>query len=179
MTPDSSICVGRSHIFGSVFAPAPPGDFIPGLAPRTRSSQREGSIPENGKWDRAWRTATSFLSTPDGEFEQLVLHNEGSEGEFLKQWNRHKKPSKEIRDALSYLIKLSAVDADRDDGEPKSIIDWYGSEIRRHFLRNFKDELSVVSSFSTHIVLLGHALLRRCRLSRLLQIEMIYLKYSL
>jgi len=97
----------------------------------------------------------------------------------LKQWNRHKKPSKEIRDALSYLIKLSAVDADRYAGEPKSIIDWYGSEIRRHFLRNFKDELSVVSSFSTHIVLLGHALLRRCRLSRLPQIEMIYLKYSL
>lgn len=177
MTPDSSICVGRSHILGSVFPPASSGDFIPGLAPRTRSSQREGSIPENGKWDRAWRRVTSFLSIPDGEFEQLVLHNEESDGEFLKQWNRHKKPSKEIRDALSYLINLSTVD---DEDSPKNIIDWYGSEIRRHFLRNFKDELSVVSStFYTCIILLGHALLRRHRLSRLPPIEITYLKHSL
>lgn len=177
MTPDSSICVGRSHIFGSVFTPASPGGFIPGLTPRTRSSQREGSIPENGKRDRAWCTVTSFLSIPDGKFEQLVFHNEESEGKFLKQWNRHKKPSKEIRDALSYLIELSTVD---DDDPPKSILDWYGSEIRRHFLRNFKDELSVVSfTFNTLIVLLGRVLLRRRRSSRLHQIEMIYSRSSL
>ncbi|KAL4788376.1 hypothetical protein BJX76DRAFT_176215 [Aspergillus varians] len=161
MAPDSSICVGRSHIFGSVFAPASPGDFISGFAPTTRSSQREGSIPEKGAWDRAWRAATVFLSIPDGEFEKLVLHSEDSEGEFLKLWNRHKRPSKDTREALRYLTKLSMEDS---DDAPKSIIDWYGSEIRRHFLRNFKEELSVIVSSPSDRNDLLEVLVVRCLL---------------
>ncbi|KAI9376612.1 hypothetical protein BJX61DRAFT_538695 [Aspergillus egyptiacus] len=136
MAPDSSICLGRSHIFASVFT-SPLDDLLaPTPAADQSTSHQEGSLPEKGAWTRAWRLATTFLSLPDRDLEPMVRYEEFGEEEFLKLWNRDKKPTKETRDALSYLIKNSG-----SDGGPKSVIDWYGSEIRLHFLRNFRKEL--------------------------------------
>ncbi|KAL5048244.1 hypothetical protein BDW71DRAFT_178195 [Aspergillus fruticulosus] len=146
MAPDSSICAARSHIFASIFAPASPIDFISGLAPTTKSPQK-GSTFDRGTRNRAWRPVTTYLSIPDRKFEDLLLHIASDEEDFLKLWNRDKKPSKETRDALAYLIRLSAEESETEDTS-KSIFDWYELEIRRHFFRNFKEDLSVVSSTS-------------------------------
>ncbi|KAL4979022.1 hypothetical protein BDW66DRAFT_116561 [Aspergillus desertorum] len=145
MGPDSSICAARSHIFASVFAPASPIDFI-GHSPTTKSPRR-GSTSERGTQNRAWLPATTFLSIPDRKLEDLLPHIASDKEEFLNLWNREKKPSKETRDALTYLIRLSAKGPDTEDVS-NSIFDWYELEIRRHFLRNFKEDLSVVSSAS-------------------------------
>ncbi|KAL4882530.1 hypothetical protein BJY04DRAFT_36756 [Aspergillus karnatakaensis] len=144
MPPDSSICVGRNHIFGSVFPPASLADFASGLPPTiaaTGSTQQERSLPDNGKWERAWRTATQFMSIPDGDFEVLVCFREETEEEFLKLWNRHQKPTKEDRDALSYLLNTHAEEAGASSG---SILDWYMAEIRQHYMRNYKRDLTML-----------------------------------
>ncbi|KAL4940831.1 hypothetical protein BDV06DRAFT_223702 [Aspergillus oleicola] len=140
MTPDSSICAGRSHIFGSIFAPAPPNDLKTRLVPTTRSSspQKGAALSEDEKWDRAWSAATDFLLIRDRELDELVGHIEDSEGDYLKTW-RQKKPLKETKEALGYLVKRSLKDLEH---APKDIFDWYGTEIRRHFLQNFKEALS-------------------------------------
>ncbi|KAL2815765.1 hypothetical protein BDW59DRAFT_176029 [Aspergillus cavernicola] len=142
-TDNSSICVGRSHIFGSVFA-SPLDDLIstaPGLAPTTaadNSTSEQGELlPDKRVWSRAWRLATTFLSLPDRDLESLVQYEELGEENFLELWNRQKKPSKETRDAFGYLIRASW-----PEGGAKSVIDWYGSEIRLHFFRNFRKELT-------------------------------------
>ncbi|KAL6230556.1 hypothetical protein BDW75DRAFT_64121 [Aspergillus navahoensis] len=146
MSPDSSICAARSHIFASVFAPASPIDFISGIAPTTKPPQK-GSISERGTRNRAWRSVTTYLSIPDRKFEDLLLHIAADEEDFLKLWNRDKKPLKETRDALTYLTRLSTEDPEPEDAS-NSIFGWYELEIRRHFLQNFKEELSIVSSAS-------------------------------
>ncbi|KAL2819687.1 hypothetical protein BJX63DRAFT_381438 [Aspergillus granulosus] len=145
MAPDSSICAGRSHIFSSVFAPASLGDPLPIrplLAPKTATDNSslglESQLPNKATWDRAWRLAILFLTMPDVEFEPLLRMTEMGEVEFLKLWNRYKKPSKETRDAFNYLAKGSLEDAGSVYG---SIFDWYESEIRRHFMQNFKADL--------------------------------------
>ncbi|KAL4970684.1 anaphase promoting complex subunit 2 [Aspergillus stella-maris] len=138
---DSSICAGRSHIFGSIFAPAVSNDndLRTGLAPTTRSSSpQKGALSEDEKWDRAWSAATDFLLIRDRELDDLVGHIEDSEGDYLKTW-RQKKPLKETKDALGYLIKRTLKDPEH---APRDIFDWYGAEIRRHFLQNFKEALS-------------------------------------
>ncbi|CEL05474.1 hypothetical protein ASPCAL06592 [Aspergillus calidoustus] len=145
MAPDSSICVGRSHIFSSVFAPCSLGDPIPtrpSLAPKTAADnstlRKETQFPDKTTWDRAWRLAVSFLTMPDAEFEPLLRITEMGDAEFLRLWNRSKKPSKETRDAFSLLAKGSLETAGSVYG---SIFDWYESEIRRHFMQNFKADL--------------------------------------
>ncbi|KAL4803782.1 hypothetical protein BDV18DRAFT_39402 [Aspergillus unguis] len=146
MAPDSSICAARSHIFGSVFAPASPGDLISGLAPTTRSSPQKGLSSGKGTWARAWRAATTFLTIPDGSFRSLSEYNPGDDDEALARWNRDKEPSKETKDAFSYLVDLYVRNS---DDSPQSIFAWYDSEIRRHFLKNFKQELAVTASSPT------------------------------
>ncbi|KAL3460420.1 hypothetical protein BJX64DRAFT_184343 [Aspergillus heterothallicus] len=143
MAPDSAICAGRSRIFSSVFAPASLGDppsTRPLLAGERSNVQGESQLPDKTTWDRGWRLVVSFLMIPDAEFEPLVRITEMGEAEFLRLWNRYKKPSKETRDAFNYLSKGSLEEAGSVYG---SIFDWYESEIRRHFMQNFKGDLSM------------------------------------
>jgi anaphase-promoting complex subunit 2 len=146
MAPDSSICVGRSHIFSSVFAPCSLGDPIPTrpspkIAADNSTIRQETQLPDKPTWDRAWRLAVSFLTMPDAEFEPLLRITEMGETEFLRLWNRYKKPSKETRDAFNFLAKGSLEAAGSVYG---SIFSWYESEIRRHFMQNFKGDLFMV-----------------------------------
>ncbi|KKK17941.1 hypothetical protein AOCH_006939 [Aspergillus ochraceoroseus] len=169
MAPDSSICAGRSHIFASVFPPAsvedctsttarrsppppppPPTTTTTGSGPSSQSSRKSNTVShgasepvtrsgKKGSFDRAWRSATGFLALPDRGFEPLVRFEEIGEAGFLELWNRHKKPSKEVRDALRYLVQVSlASSGSGSHAERRSIVDWYGSEIQRHFLGNFR-----------------------------------------
>ena len=67
--------------------------------------------------DRAWLAATKFLSIPDQGFRGIENYVP-------------KAPGREVNDALAYLAA-----ADREEW---SIFEWYGSEMRRHFYKNFK-----------------------------------------
>ncbi|KAA8644201.1 hypothetical protein EYZ11_004675 [Aspergillus tanneri] len=121
---------GRRRVFASVFSPTSPDDF------RTATLTTNDPWPDQDTWDRAWHAATTFLMIPDNGF---ILGKRLSEIEFLRLSNRHKAPSKEVADALVYLTGEGR--EARADGEEHNIIDWYGNEIRRHFLKNFRDGL--------------------------------------
>ena len=90
-------------------------------------------------WDRAWHVATSFLAVPDKGFEVLVSYEreqqQVDELEILEQWNRSDSLSKGTAEALAYVIRGGSGSPDRD------LLGWYGIEVRRHFLRNFRGGL--------------------------------------
>ncbi|KAB8201856.1 hypothetical protein BDV34DRAFT_161637 [Aspergillus parasiticus] len=102
----------RRRIFASVFPPVQLDD------PKPKTKSRD---PEQATWDRAWLAATKFLSIPDQGFRGIENY-------------MPKAPGREVNDALAYL----AADKGVMDREEWSIFEWYGSEMRRHFYRNFK-----------------------------------------
>ena len=102
----------RRRIFASVFPPVQ----LDGPKPKTKSRD-----PEQATWDRAWLAATKFLSIPDQGFRGIENYVP-------------KAPGREVNDALAYL----AADKGVMDREEWSIFEWYGSDMRRHFYRNFK-----------------------------------------
>lgn len=94
---------------------------------------------DQATWGRAWHVATEFLAVPDKGFEVLAGfegEQQVDEVEILEQWNRYDSLSKETADALAYVIR---------EGFPSSpdqdLLEWYGNEVRRHFLRNFRSGL--------------------------------------
>ena len=155
MPPTSAITSSRKRVFDSVFSPASPGAFptadnvLPGTIdplaavkkPYPDNSQgttdEDEPGPDQETWDRAWNAATAFLAVPDRGLAALGAFEDIDEGEFLKRWNRYGAPSKKTADALAYLVsqpESTAVGLG-------SIVNWYGREIRRHFLKNFRDDL--------------------------------------
>ncbi|KAE8137566.1 hypothetical protein BDV38DRAFT_292772 [Aspergillus pseudotamarii] len=102
----------RRRIFASVFPPVQLDD------PKPKTKSRD---PEQATWDRAWLAATKFLSIPDQGFRGIE--------DYVP-----KSPGREVNDALAYL----AADKGVADREEWSIFEWYGSEMRRHFYKNFK-----------------------------------------
>ena len=105
-------------------------------------SDHDDEKEERETWDRAWDAATRFLAIPDRGLAGLGAFQEISEEKFLKRWNRFTVPDKKTADALAYLISRGEgggnVAASAGQG---GIINWYGREIRRHFLKNFRDGL--------------------------------------
>ncbi|KAL5343601.1 hypothetical protein BJX70DRAFT_352924 [Aspergillus crustosus] len=157
MALNSLICVGRNHIFESIFPRASLDDFASGLAPTTaaeRSTEQEKSLSDQGNWDRAWRLVTEFLSIPDGPFESMVAWRADRDEDFLKVWNRDKQPTEEVIDALVLLIRTPAEKNVR--GVPRGILDWYISEIRQHYMRNCKQDFTMlVKSRESRVEILG------------------------
>ncbi|PLB55735.1 anaphase-promoting complex subunit ApcB [Aspergillus steynii IBT 23096] len=125
------ILPGRRRVFASVFPPSSLDDFRP-APPATEPAP----APEQTTWDASWRAVTSFLGIPDNGF---FLASQISEEEFLRRANRHQTPSKEVMGALEY-VTAQGRDELAEAGR-QSIIDWYGNEIRRHFLKNFREGL--------------------------------------
>ncbi|KAE8421655.1 hypothetical protein BDV36DRAFT_292040 [Aspergillus pseudocaelatus] len=102
----------QRRIFASVFPPVQLDD------PKPKTKSRD---PEQATWDRAWLAATKFLTIPDQGFCGIE--------DYVP-----KAPGREVNDALAYL----AADKGVADREEWSIFEWYGSEMRRHFYKNFK-----------------------------------------
>ncbi|OGM50131.1 anaphase-promoting complex subunit ApcB [Aspergillus bombycis] len=100
----------RRRIFATVFPPVQLDDAKP------RPTARDA---EQATGERAWLVATKFLSIPDQGFRGIENYVP-------------KAPGRELNDALAYLAAGAA------DREEWSIYEWYGSEMRRHFYRNFK-----------------------------------------
>ncbi|OJJ47994.1 hypothetical protein ASPZODRAFT_15442 [Penicilliopsis zonata CBS 506.65] len=94
-------------------------------------------------WDHAWQVATAFLVLPDAKLSYLEVCGEVDQERFFKQWNRHDPPSKETTEALAYLLGASS--AGRQSSgitfERPDLLEWYGNETRRHFLKNFREGL--------------------------------------
>jgi len=153
MPPTSTITTSRKRVFNSVFSASPaPGPFsttdspsLKSIDPLATSRSFEDSQltepdepgPDQETWDRAWDAATAFLAVPDRGFAALGAFEDIDEDVFLKRWNRHERPSRKTADALRVLVSQE---------QRGSIIDWYGQEIRRHFLKNFRNGLFDVGS---------------------------------
>ncbi|PKY03245.1 anaphase-promoting complex subunit ApcB [Aspergillus campestris IBT 28561] len=97
---------------------------------------------DQATWDRAWRAATRFLSVPDRELDIWVLGEDAEETRLLRHFNRHTRPSKDVSAALAFLT--APLSQGGPDAAQRSIIDWYGYEIRRHFLKNFRGSLHML-----------------------------------
>lgn len=174
MPPTDPIIPARRRVFDSVFSPASLEDFTSNrsaIGPtssspfsksnssqtraqstshrRSRSSTatdpaNTGDEPwhDQATWDRAWRTATRFLSVPDRELDLRVLGEDIEETRLLRHFNRHTRPSKDVTAALAFLT--APLSQGGTGAAQRSIIDWYGYEIRRHFLKNFRGSLHAV-----------------------------------
>lgn len=163
--PTGPLSAGRRRVFGSVFSPSsleawPPfassfgHDQTPFASLESTASsstvktgsqatsfvtaQQEPST-DRETWDRAWSAATAFLAVPDLGFEPIFEYRETDGSEALKRWNRLSPPSKATGEALSYLTA-----GPRRANTSKDLFEWYGEEIRRHFLTNLRDGLSEV-----------------------------------
>ncbi|KAJ9323181.1 hypothetical protein DTO027B5_8561 [Paecilomyces variotii] len=179
------LSIGRKRVFDSVFSPASldhataPHLTTPLLnllvADQSFDSATEIASPsqdyrlssrDEAAWDRAWNAATAFLSVPDRGFASLEASDEMDETEFLKQWNRYDPPSKQTSEALAYLLKTSPLRKGPQAGaEEHDLIEWYGNEIRRHFLVNFRGSLVQLLKGPVQEGLL-HQILRYCLLMR-------------
>ncbi|KAJ5934788.1 hypothetical protein N7466_004335 [Penicillium verhagenii] len=151
------LSAGRRRVFGSVFSPAslearPPfasnsNEGTPNASFQSTSTVRNesfGSIyqplnntPDRLAWDQAWSAATAFLSVPDRGFAPIYDYRETDGSELLNKWNRVSPPSKETGEALAYLTAA----AQHGQSAQNNLFDWYGDEIRRHFLTNLRTEL--------------------------------------
>ncbi|KAJ5745749.1 hypothetical protein N7520_010931 [Penicillium odoratum] len=150
------LSAGRRRVFGSVFSPAslearPPfassSDETPLASFQSSSTVRNesfGSVhqpsdnaSDRQTWDQAWSAATAFLCVPDRGFAPIYDFRETDGSELLKEWNRLSPPSKETGEALAYLVAA----AQHGHSSQKNLFDWYGDEIRRHFLTNLRTEI--------------------------------------
>ncbi|RMJ21848.1 Anaphase-promoting complex subunit [Aspergillus sp. HF37] len=168
---ETPLTSGRNRVLGSVFSPASPSPSPQTCSPAslalglkslnpssrsadsfaaahrsdTRSSDATECLIDDppADWDRAWHIATAFLAIPDRGFGPLLASGDSTdETEFLRQWNRHGPPSKEASDALAYLLRpLSRGEGLRAEKGQGNILVWYEFEMRRHFLKNFRDGL--------------------------------------
>ncbi|KAF4767207.1 hypothetical protein N7455_011742 [Penicillium solitum] len=155
--------VGRRRVCGSVFSPAsleahPPKSTSDSQRERTPVASFEESVdssstfkadsqstsfatiggltdaasPEEDTLNQARQTAKEFLSVPNLGFDLLYNFRNTDGSQVLKEWNRLSPPSKETAEALEYLMRTS----------PWTLFEWYGNDIRRHFLVNLRTGLS-------------------------------------
>ncbi|OJD22289.1 hypothetical protein ACJ73_06366 [Blastomyces percursus] len=164
MFQHTPLSISRKRVFDSVFPPAPlsnisptpvsspvqsftrPGEtFDSGYSQQGahRSSEPE-YVPEQVTWDRAWHTATSFLSIPDEGFRNS---GDGDDDEtrdeetLLRRWAKGPPPQL-VSDSLFYVgADSSPGRALRQASKEDDVKEWYLTEMRRHFLTNFQNFL--------------------------------------
>ncbi|KAF9885214.1 hypothetical protein FE257_000574 [Aspergillus nanangensis] len=125
---ESPALLARRRVFNSVFSATLLQDY---------NTEPLNPGPDRATWDRAWLLATNFLSLPDAGFT-VAQFASTSDPELLHLSNRSRLPSKEVNDAFHYLAQSL-----RRAEQPaaRNLFDWYGYEIRRHFLKNFRSGL--------------------------------------
>lgn len=108
----------------------------------TQSHDKGGAVDESERlnWARAWKAATTFLCVPDHGFGALKTREDVHDKMWTMRWIRC-EASNEVRDALVYVLKPSSKAAHSREPGSKNLLDWYGDEIRRHFLTNFRGGL--------------------------------------
>jgi anaphase-promoting complex subunit 2 len=97
-------------------------------------------------WDRAWHTATTYLSIPDRGFNLGWDGGEANDDELdeetlIKRWAKE-PPSQFVSDNIFYVGADASPGRERRTGLREcDLQEWYMSETRRHFLSNFRDTL--------------------------------------
>lgn len=171
---------GRKRVFDSVFAPAPLENISPtpvatpvlgsntagqtfgGFSGGGGGETTEEPVPEQVTWDRAWHTATSFLSLPVEDYKDVdeILGDanvgdtydpeqdgDGEDHDLLKRWARESPPSQEVYDALFYVVSPSSRGwMLRSKSKAFDLKEWYMNETRRHFLACFAPVLFKVGN---------------------------------
>ncbi|KAJ5286698.1 hypothetical protein N7478_002384 [Penicillium angulare] len=159
MLSTTPLAAGRRRVFGSVFSPAslearPPFassyDNDQNLAASFQSSstvQNDSFAPPYQNTDNtsarqackeAWSAATAYLCIPDQGFAH-IYESRGTDGsEALKDSNRLSPPSKETGEAVAYLT--ASAQHGQTSGQ-RDLFEWYGDEMRRHFLTNLRGGL--------------------------------------
>jgi anaphase-promoting complex subunit 2 len=154
---------GRKRVFDSVF----PSSRLKDLAPtpsatpvlgQTEFSQSFGgplsspysqspiealdAYPEQIVWDRAWHSATSFLTLPGRDFVGQTLQRDLDA--FTAHYN---KPSKGVTESIHYVASNQCADrAQEPNRKHESIVEWYTDHVRGHFLAYSKPSLLRVST---------------------------------
>lgn len=130
--------MNQSRIFAAVFAPSTVASIpTPAATPDLGSAEFEipgieSGAPEQIQWDRAWHTATTFLSLPK-EPTPTILDEEGVEllnGKWYKQCN-----AETIR-AIRYLVARDSPGYRlRRYQKQDDLLQWYFEEVgQRHFM---------------------------------------------
>lgn len=162
MSQNAPFSISRKRVFDSVFSPtslkslAPTTAVTPASAfpPGKRTAANESDVkidessPEQIIWDRAWHAATTFLSFPDRGFEVLTAGDPDG-AQSTSRLDSSSVPSREISDSLAYLLAPSSRGkALRAGLREHDLVEWYGNEMRRHFLTNFIASFVQVSVLS-------------------------------
>lgn len=117
------------------------GEPIPASIPLS-PSEGSGAYPEQVIWDRAWHSATSFLSLPGRDFVSQRQQQE------LNAFRAHySKGPRNAIDSIRYVTSKRQADPARQQKEEReSIVQWYTDHVRGHFLAYSKGALCRVSS---------------------------------
>ena len=130
-TPTVTPLLGSTG-FGETFG----GPTIPDSAP-------ENAGAEQIRWDRAWHTATSYLSLPDIAID--AAHASQEEASLRARWI--KPYTTVISNAVSYLLSEDSPGRQlRKDSMRDDLLQWYNEEvISRHFVSFVLPELQKVT----------------------------------
>lgn len=106
----------------------------------------EDSTAEKIKWERAWHTATTFLSLPNVPL--TFRESQTRDEKLLRRWI--KSCSKDVHSALAYLISEKSVGRRLREGRKEDdLMDWYLQEVARHYAQYQMPILTSVRSKST------------------------------
>lgn len=87
---------------------------------------------ERIRWERAWHSATSFLSLRD-----VAIHSVNGADDFeslQKEWIR--SCSAEVSSSITYVVSEQSEGRQlRSSNREDNLIDWYTQEVGRHYIR--------------------------------------------
>lgn len=130
-TPAATPVLGQTD-FGQSFGGPPVSSISPS------SIEASEVYPEQVVWDRAWHSATSFLTLPRRDF--VLQKQQRDLDAFAAHYN---KPTKNAVDAIRYVISNGPAE---QGTERKSLVVWYRDHVRGHFLAYSKKPLLRVRS---------------------------------
>ena len=119
-TPAATPQIG-SGSFGATF----------GTPVQGAKGQADDAASESIRWDRAWHTATSFLTFPRAAVtrEQALQRARWDES----KWTKDALP--DVRDAITYLVSEESPGYRlRANRENDSLFHWYLQEVSKHYV---------------------------------------------
>ena len=125
---------------GSGSSGAPWGSFQEAKAPA------DDGVTESIRWDRAWHTATSFLSFPRAAVtrEQALRKERFDESKWIKD------ATPGVLEAITYLVSEQSPGYQiRADREGDDLLQWYLQEVGKHYVDFELPRLLEVSSHVT------------------------------
>lgn len=142
-----SSAAARRRVFQSVFPPFSQSTVpTPSATPQLGSSQfggfssfsdfegpldDEDNVAEKIKWERAWHSATAFLTLPP---VSVSVENDFEAESRIRQ-SRKKFPP-ELSWSLAYLVsEQSPGRLRRSDNREDNLFDWYAQEVERNYIR--------------------------------------------